>query len=319
VARTVRRALVQAGLHEAVSLSLVSPEWLAKTGFGSFVPQPVPLRNALSADMSVMRNTLVPGLLQATEFNQNHGASTIRLFEVGRVFHPATEGDSPVREPLQLAVVLAGPAGDGEWRPVSRTGDFYDAKGLAVGVLDALGVGADGGFEPLNSEGIPGLVPEGLFHPGKSAAILLDGKALGAVGELHPALLPGTGLRRAPQVLVLNLDPLVSREARPVRVQAVTEFPGITRDLALQVPVTVAASAVETAILRKGRPLLQAVHLFDVYEGKGVVEGTRSLAYSLSFAAPDRTLRDEEVQQAVETILAALEPLGVALRGSASA
>jgi phenylalanyl-tRNA synthetase beta chain len=314
-ARRLRQVLVQAGLCEASCLSLVSPEWLNRTGFGEFLPAPLPLRNALSADLSVLRHSLIPGLLSVAAYNQNHGAESIRLFEIGRVFHAGTNQASPVQEPWHLVALLSGTAGDGAWRPVTRGADFFDAKGLVEVALSELGWKADVVFAPLPAEGLVGLVPGGLLHPGKAAVVSVGGKVVGAVGELHPGLLASVGLRRAPQLVVLDVAAVAERRSTPIAVKPISEFPGVTRDLALMVPQSVAASEVERAIRRKGKPLLESLRLFDIYEGKGVPEGHRSLGYALHFVAPDRTLRDEDVQQAVDAVLSELAPLGVGLRG----
>jgi phenylalanyl-tRNA synthetase beta chain len=235
---------------------------------------------------------------------------------VGRVFQVTGDPSSPLAEPLHLAAVLSGPATDGAWRPSRRTVDFFDTKALVEDIAREVGLSDLVTYQPLPTVGLPGLVPADLLHPGKAAQILVGGQVAGALGELHPALLASTGLRIAPQILVLLVSAWSSRLGQPTRVTPISEFPGVTRDLALLVPTTVSADEVMATIRRKGRPLLEGVRLFDVYEGKGVPDGHRSLGYTLHFVAPDRTLRDEEVQQATDAILAELAKKGVVLRGA---
>jgi phenylalanyl-tRNA synthetase beta chain len=324
LARRIRQVFAGRGLHELCSLSFVSQEQLQKTGFGELgADSVIALRNPLSADHAFLRPSLVPGLLAAAEFNQNRGLQALRLFEVGRVFHPAVavDGSLPAQESLQVAALLSGPVQDQGWRPSSRQADFYDLKGLLAGLGLELGLVSSCDPEVVDypEMGLEMLVPDGLFHPGRRGAVRVGDRLVGAMGELHPALLAPAGLRRAPMLLVLDGDGLAAQMGGLPQVRPIGEFPSVTRDLGLLVPEDVASSAVEQVCQRKGRPLLQDVRLFDVYQGPGVEPGFRSLAYALEFSAPDRTLRDEEVAETIDKILSELSKIRVTLRGGAAA
>ncbi|HXF57273.1 MAG TPA: phenylalanine--tRNA ligase subunit beta [Actinomycetota bacterium] len=297
--RRVREALVRAGLREASTFSFASAEDLALMGVGE--EEAVRVANPLAADQAFLRTSLVPGLLRALQYNLARQVRGAALFEVGRVFRRA----DPVEERDHAGVALCGqpgPAFPGEAREV----DFFDAKGSVEVVLEALGLG-DWALEPE-----PLIGP---YHPVRSAAVVVDGARVGSVGELHPRV--AARLDLPPGTAVAELDVTALSARTPVRVayRDLPRFPPVRRDLAFVVDRATPAGAVRAAILEAAGGLADQVTLFDVFTGPPVPEGRKSLAFSVDFRAPDRTLTDEETERAVAAIVARLrERFGAELR-----
>jgi phenylalanyl-tRNA synthetase beta chain len=269
----------------------------------------VKLTNPLSAEYSVMRTSLVPGLLETVAYNHNRGSLDLRLFETGKVYRAA--GETPA-EHWQFAAVLSGHAADQTWRSGARNADFFDGKAVAEALL--------GGFEFdectwSRPEQVTGFVETTLLHPGKSAIAQCGGATVLLVGELHPRLKEALDLKRDAVLLCASFAALQPNLAKLPAPQQAPQFPAIARDLALVVDATTAAADIEQAIAKRAKSMLAGIRLFDVYEGERIGAGKRSLAYQLRFSAPDRTLTDAEVNPLIEKVLADLkEKLGVEIR-----
>jgi phenylalanyl-tRNA synthetase beta chain len=294
------------GLQEVVTYRLTSPEQEARLWPGSApVPEYVRLANPLSADKSVLRRELLGTMLSAVE-RSARARPRIALFELGQVFHPRAGKRLP-EERLRLAVVLRGPRADPSWRqPGAPPMDFYDLKGI----LEQLAVGLHLGRFEFNPSEHPG------FHPGKCAVLRLGGERLGLLGELHPQVAARFGLNDLPLAAAeVEAGPLLAAVPDRYAVEPVPAVPPVLEDLALIVGQEISAEQVRRAILAAGAPLVREVRLFDVYQGPQVGEGKVSLAYSLTYQAPDRTLTDAEVAALRQRIVAALErDLGAKLR-----
>ncbi len=303
---TARDALAAAGLQEVVSYRLIAVDREALlTPEGTADPTPyVTLANPISPERASLRQSILTGLLEAAARNLRH-AERVALFEVGHVYHAVP--DSLPEEPERIGLVATGPAHPAGWRQdTQRQLDFYDAKAAVEALLSALLVPATwrAGSHPS-------------MHPGRTAEVLGPGDAgLGHVGELHPAVRAAWGLPDQPiAVADLDLEALLAH-AQPRRTYApFSPYPAVREDLAVMVAEDVPAAAVADLIRRTGGKLLVAVDLFDVYRGKQVAAGRKSLAWSLAFQAPDKTLTGEAVARLRDRIVKALErELGADLR-----
>lgn len=286
----VREQLAAREYYEAVNLAFVSHALLSKWGIDEKL---VPLANPLSADLAVMRPSLLPGLIEALSHNRARQQERVRLFEIGRVFGA---GDPPVETP-SLAIVAGGHARAEQWGEAARPLDFFDLKGD----LDAL---IAWGGEPqrwsVHADGLPGWL-----HPGRGARVARDGQTVGYLGALHPQLAKVLDLGPDVHVLELALEPLLGR--RLPKAQPVPRFPAVRRDIAVDVPEQVAWSQIEQAIRASLGSRLRELRLFDRYSGKGVEVGRKSLAMGLILQDASRTLTDEDADRCVRGAVTALE------------
>jgi phenylalanyl-tRNA synthetase beta chain len=298
-----RDLLVTAGLQEILTYRLTTPEREAPLRPAEAEPEYVRLANPSSAERAVMRRTLLPGVLEVMALN-----ARVRqrqwLFEIGPVFLP---GPRLPDEPRRLAIGVRGPVAPASWlAPEPATAEFYALKGVVEALLAGLHIpGAV--FEPADDPA---------FAPGRAAQLVLDGKATGMLGEVHPDVLAAFDLPPVPAVCAaeMDLEAVLARVVPGYRVAAVPRFPPALQDLAVVVDEAVPLAAVLAAVRTAGGPLLQDVRLFDLYRGPQVPPGKKSLAVSLAFLAPDRTLTDAEVEAAKRGILEALTRLGAGLR-----
>jgi phenylalanyl-tRNA synthetase beta chain len=303
----VREQLAARGFHEALNLAFVSAELLQQWGFSEAL---LPVANPLSADLAIMRPSLLPGLIEALAHNRARQQERVRLFELGRVFHrsgalqqPVMRGQiprqtgEPPRETPSLAIVACGNARAEQWGEPARALDFHDLKGE----LDAL---IAWGGEPQRWSVDTAQLP-GWLHPGRSARVLRDGTAVGFLGALHPQLAAALSLGADVHVLEVALEPLLQRRLPSAR--AVPRFPSVRRDIAVDLPEEISWSQVEQAVRAAVGNQLSALQLFDRYSGKGVEAGRKSLAMGLILQDASRTLTDDDADQCVRTAVAALE------------
>ena len=298
--RTVRATLVAAGLTEAITYAFVG-EPPVGTG-GSARDGVVALENPLADAQSVLRSSLIlPGLLDALDANQRQGRRDVAFFEVGRVFYPGP--GLPIEE-RRLGILLAGHFRAGYLSEKPRAADFFDLKGLLEQLFERLGLG------PLalsREHDRPAYL-----HPGGSAAIVLEGRALGYLGAVRPGFRDG---REDVLVAELALDPLLGRPAPLVRFQPLPRFPPVVRDLSILMDAATSAAQVEERIRRAAGPLLVAVTMADRYDRPPVPAGKVSLTVSLRYQYPERTLTGDEVQASVEGVIRQLRAAGLEIRG----
>lgn len=304
--RRVRRLLQQAGLSEAVTYSLTDPDRAARVAPLRDGVRPIALAMPMSEERSVLRTTLVPHLLDAVAYNRARKNEDVRLFEIGRVFWTSEARVSRLpEERLLVAAALTGHAAPVHWAEKREKVDFYHAKGVVEFLLAELGIGGVV-FEPESRAGL---------HPGRTARVKAGQTVLGYVGQLHPETQAAWDLAET-YVFELDLDALVGLAASTRRFAPLPKVPAVLRDLAIVVDRDVPAAALESVIREAGGDILEAVTLFDVYTGEPIPEGQKSVAFSLVFRDPARTLTDEEVAAAHERIVAALERAhGAKLRG----
>jgi phenylalanyl-tRNA synthetase beta chain len=302
----VRETLAGAGLTEAVTYALVSPAMVDRfgppddppvDGEGSATGRPVVVTNPLSSQHSVMRQSLLGSLLEVVSTNLRQDRPDIAIFEIGKGYG-ATDDDETTHEWWRLGLALTGAAEIPAWNRPARLYDLDDAKGVIELLARRLGLPTPS-YVPLTDD--PHL------HPGRAARVAAGDALVGRVGSLHPSLADALELR-ADDVVVAELalaglsggQPSVPRSVTPSR------HPAVDRDLAVIVGEATASADVESSIRRHGGLLLRSVGLFDIYRGRPLAEGEKSLAFRLAFQAGDRTLTESEVDSAIEAVTAGL-------------
>jgi phenylalanyl-tRNA synthetase beta chain len=287
----VRRMLAGRGFHEVVNFSFVEAAWEADfCGNAS----PITLANPIASQMGVMRTSLIGGLVGNLIANRSRQTERVRAFEIGRCFIDDAAG-APVAgfsQPLRVAGLCVGTALPEQWGAAARAVDFFDVKAD----VEALLAPASLRFERV---GHPAL------HPGRAAAVMLDGKAIGVVGELHPRWVQKYELGAAPVVFELELEALLARELPAYR--EISRFPAVTRDIALVVGQEQAVQPLLDTLRGRGAAIVRGVELFDVYQGKGLPEGKKSLAFRIVMQDTQRTLSDGEVEAALNELVAAAQ------------
>lgn len=303
----VKRFLARGGFSEVVTYSFVSPRVFDLLGIpgDSHYRRVVALQNPLSEEQSVMRTLLYPNLLDILQRNSNRQVKDGAVFELGRLFYPR-EGELLPEEVSSLAAAVTGST-PGGWntRPVLM--DFYYLKGVLNALLEYVGV-RDIAYIPATD--IPG------FHPGRTATVFSGDRRLGVIGELHPDVQEAYDLSQPVILFELNFDVLVDVAGQPRQYVPLPKFPAVVRDLAVVVQRDIPAGDIIKRIYQAADPaILRGVQVFDVYSGKQVEEGKRSIAFTLKFQAGDRTLTDEEVNQQTGAIMRVLErEFGATLR-----
>ena len=303
MARRARRAAIAVGLSEAVTAAFVRAQDLAAVGAA---PAAVTLRNPLGDERSVMRTSLLPGLLHALARAHRHGEKSARLFTVGAIFLPAdpmvperATGPRLPEERLMLTAVLAGERGG--WLSKPQPFDVWDAKGLAEAMVTRL-VRRSCDVRLWEGEARPSML-----HPRGGASIEVAGRPVGLLGPLHPDVGDAFDLSAAVAVVEIDLSALDSIGAEPIRFAALPRFPASTRDFSLVVANAVPAGRVEEAVRRAAGDLAEEVVLFDRFAGGSVPLGHSSLALHVVYRALDRTLTDAEVDARHAEVVAAVE------------
>ena len=294
--RVVNRAMTSAGLNETTTYSFADPTELEKLRMSTEgLGEAVQLINPMNAEQSVMRQSIIPGLLRSVAYNQAHGVKNVQLYETGVVF-AAHEGQKSPREKQKLAGVLAGAMHDAAWNAPAVPFDFFDGKGVVESLARELAI-PKLRFKALAAEEAPHL------QPGRAAQVLSGGSALGWVGELHPLAVYAYEADAPVVAFELDLEAL-ARVARPARDYVdVPEFPPISIDVAFVVDESVTNEKLVQCITSAGGKLLSNVQLFDVYRDEARLgTGKKSMAYALTFRAPDRTLISNEVEKAVDKL-----------------
>ncbi|MCM3357701.1 phenylalanine--tRNA ligase subunit beta [Psychrobacillus sp. MER TA 171] len=301
--RQVRGFMEGAGLYQAITYSLTSKEVAQK-----FALETAPVTELLmpmSEERSTLRQSLIPHLLEAVTYNTARQADTVALYEIGSVFLGETASGLP-HEQEHLAGVIAGKWVEHSWQGEKKSVDFFVLKGIVEGLMDLLGHTSELTFERTVMEGM---------HPGRTATIQLAGEEIGIIGQLHPAEQKARDLKDT-YVFELNLMKVLNKDAGTLYYSPVSKFPSITRDIALVVDQEKATGELQAIIQQSGGKLLKGVHLFDLYEGEKMEPGKKSVAFSLTYFDPERTLTDEEVVNAHNKVLKALaEQAGAELRG----
>jgi len=314
VRRAAEDAMVGRGLHEIVGWSFTEPGLLdrlrlpaASSPEGEHpLRRVVAVENPLSDGQSIMRPTLLGSLLDAAQHNVSRNGPDVAIFESGTVYRAANENGASASfadEHHGLGALLSGALAPRSWRGEAAEADFFAAKALLGSMLDRFHV--DWSVEPADWP---------FLHPGRSAAVLADEVRLGFLGELHPLVADSWDLGRT-AAFVVDLGKLAAAAPEVVAFNPFGSFPTLRQDLAVTLPVDVAAAEVLDRVRGAAGSQLDSVSVFDVYEGRQVGDGRRSLALALSFRSLERTLTDEDIAPVREKIVAALSQLGGELRG----
>ncbi len=280
--------MVSRDYQEAVTYSFIDPKI-----HSVFEPElkGVELLNPISADMSVMRTSLVPGLVQTLRYNVNRQAQRVRVFEVGMIFIP--DGEELVQR-QSIAGLVFGRRDDVAWNADKREVDFYDIKGDLESLFDL--TGQQVAFEAGEQHAM---------HPGQTARVCVDGQDAGFIGSLHPQVLQQLDIGRSVFVFEIQLSALIP--ASVPKFSPLSKFPEVSRDLAIVVDKTVKVADLEAEIAANAGDYLKNLKVFDVYSGEGIDPQRKSVAFSLTYQHPSRTLNEEEISASEACILKQLE------------
>ena len=288
----VRTALVDSDYQEVITYSFVDPkiqQLLHPDQEALILPNPI------SSEMSAMRVSLLTGLLETIAYNQNRQQNRVRIFEAGLRFIPDANAELGVRQEPVFAAAIVGDKRAVHWENKAEAVDFFDLKGDLERVLSLTAARQDLQFVAK---------PFPALHPGQSAAIMLDGKEIGFIGTIHPSIVQKLGIKGKPVVFEL-LASAISERPVPVA-KEISKFPANNRDIAVVVDETVAAGEVLETCRKAGGEKLVGVNLFDVYQGKNLAEGKKSLAISLTIQDTEKTLEEDEINAVMQAVLATL-------------
>ncbi|GIU53271.1 phenylalanine--tRNA ligase subunit beta [Shewanella sp. KT0246] len=291
--RKVRNVLVARGFQEAVTYSFVDPKQQ------NLVHPDAPamiLPNPISVEMSAMRLSMFTGLLTSVGYNQSRQQGRVRLFETGLRFVPDAKADSGVRQEAMIGAVISGVQNDEHWSMDSKTVDFFDLKGDLESII---------GLTVSTSEFTFRSATHSALHPGQCAEILRNNQVIGIIGAVHPSLEKPFGLNGKTIIFELELDALL--HASLPLAQTVSKFPANRRDIAVVVEEEVSATNVMNLIRKVGENQLVGLNLFDVYRGKGVEAGKKSLAIALTLQDITRTLEEKDITETVDSVVSALK------------
>ncbi|MGL4523514.1 MAG: phenylalanine--tRNA ligase subunit beta [Bacilli bacterium] len=292
--RNVRSYLEGAGIYEAVTYSLTRQEWASR-----FTNNDATTQTALSMPMSemraVLRQSLVPHLLECVSYNQNRKEEDVCLFEMANVFLAKKEDGLPTEE-LRLAGALSGTYFAHPWQGEKRVVDFFVVKGIIDGLFTSLGMYKVEWKQAQKTD----------LHPGRTAEVLVDGNVVGFVGAVHPNVAKEFGVKET-YVFEFNLTQLSSIGSTGVQYEAIPRFPEVTRDVAWVVDTTVSAGQIQAIVEQTASKLLKDVRIFDLYAGDRLPEGKKSIAFTLVYRDNERTLTEEDVTAVHSKILAAVE------------
>lgn len=301
--RMVRSFLEGSGLYQAITYSLTSGARAAQ--YALETREPIRLAMPMSEDHSTLRLSIVPQLLNVLKHNAARQIDSLSVYEIGDVFLSKGAEELP-EEREHLAGAITGLWQSHLWQGEKKPVDFFVVKGILEGLFAKLGLETSIQFRQAVKEGM---------HPGRTAEILLNGLAIGFVGQTHPMVEKEYDLKET-YVFELSLKSLLEAETAPLHYQAIPRYPSITRDIALVVDKTTAAGELESMIKAAGGNLLKEVQVFDLYEGERMEQGKKSIAFSLKYFDPERTLTDEDVVKAHDQVLQAVkEKAGAVLRG----
>ncbi|EZR47672.1 TPA: phenylalanine--tRNA ligase subunit beta [Staphylococcus aureus] len=297
--RMVKEVLEGAGLDQAITYSLVSKE--DATAFAMQQRQTIDLLMPMSEAHASLRQSLLPHLIEAASYNVARKNKDVKLFEIGNVFFANGEGELPDQVEY-LSGILTGDYVVNQWQGKKETVDFYLAKGVVDRVSEKLNL--EFSYRRADIDGL---------HPGRTAEILLENKVVGFIGELHPTLAADNDLKRT-YVFELNFDALMAVSVGYINYQPIPRFPGMSRDIALEVNQNIPAADLLSTIHAHGGNILKDTLVIDVYQGEHLEKGKKSIAIRLNYLDTEETLTDERVSKVQAEIEAALIEQGAVIR-----
>ena len=287
IEKQVRDLLVDCGMTEIINFSFTAPDATGKLLLNEDDPRrtAIILANPLVDEQSVMKTTLLPGLLETTARNISFRSLDLKLFEIRRVYLPVKGEDMP-REPLCIVGAITGSRDGDGWSRPNEPVDFYDVKGIVESVLDFLCIG---GISWATDKTEP------YYHPGKSCRILAGRDFIGSVGELHPTVQQNFDIEKPVFCFELDFEKLVKLSRTRKTIVAPSRFPDSSRDIAMLVPEELAAVKIIDCIKAVKAKEIEQIQIFDVYRGKGIPDGYKSIAVRIRYRSIERTLTDEEI------------------------
>lgn len=283
------------GFSQAMTYSFESPKVFDKLKLAADAEErkTVVISNPLGEDFSIMRTLPLNGMLTSLATNYNRRNKDVKLYELAKVYVPV-EGEDLPDERVQFTLGFYG------------DGDFFTMKGVVEEFLEKIGMSARPEYDPEAGKTF--------LHPGRQAEILYKDTVIGYLGEVHPDVADTYGLGDRTYVAVLDLPEILPFASFDRKYEGIAKFPAVTRDISMVMPKTVLVGEVEKIIEKRGGKLLEKYNLFDIYEGAQIKEGFKSVAYTISFRAKDRTLEDKDIQPIMEKILEDLSGMGIELR-----
>ena len=283
------------GFSQAMTYSFESPKVFDKLKLAADAEErkTVVISNPLGEDFSIMRTLPLNGMLTSLATNYNRRNKDVKLYELAKVYVPV-EGEDLPDERVQFTLGFYG------------DGDFFTMKGVVEEFLEKIGMSARPEYDPEAGKTF--------LHPGRQAEILYKDTVIGYRGEVHPDVADTYGLGDRTYVAVLDLPEILPFASFDRKYEGIAKFPAVTRDISMVMPKTVLVGEVEKIIEKRGGKLLEKYNLFDIYEGAQIKEGFKSVAYTISFRAKDRTLEDKDIQPIMEKILEDLSGMGIELR-----
>ena len=282
----VGRFLASKGFYEIRNFSFISPKSIEKLNLDQEDPRCrlMTLRNPLGEDTSVMRTTLIPSMLGTVSLNQNRNNDRAMLYEIAPVFDEFNRKTGEL--PQEISTLSIGAYGEGV--------DFFLVRDVVQDLLNSFGI------ETMIIRG-----KENYLHPGRTAFLTANGERIAVIGELHPDVAKSFEITKRTVVAEINLRMVCALEKEVSHVKPLPKFPAVTRDLALVMAEKTMVGTVLEVIRSTGKPILSDVQVFDIYRGAPMMPGTKSVAFSLQFRNPDRTLSDEDVNPVMQTIMEA--------------
>jgi phenylalanyl-tRNA synthetase beta chain len=291
--RKIRQTMISRGFNEAITYSFVDPK-KQKLFHPNIAPLTLP--NPISQDMSVMRLSLITGLLTTVSYNQKRQQNRLRLFEVGLRFVPHTEADMGVDQQLMLTAVITGTQQIEQWNADTKPVDFFDLKSDLEALFELTGDESSFELQQAQHEG---------FHPGQCADIFRNGKYIGMIGTIHPSLKKTLGLNGRAVVFEVDLKNLLGLKVPAYK--NISKFPANRRDIAIVVKQDVNANNILNLIKKVGGNQIVGLSLFDIYQGPSIASGHKSLAISMIIQNNDRTLEELEITEIVTQVVSALK------------
>ncbi|MTT31691.1 phenylalanine--tRNA ligase subunit beta [Terrilactibacillus sp. BCM23-1] len=296
--RKLRRYFEGKGLYETVTYSLTTNEKAKQLTIDeSTLNDAVKLKMPMSEEHETLRMSLVPGLIDVAEYHINRQMPNLAIYEIGKVFKAQGSQDQLPNEAEHISGLITGHVHDKSWNRAPETVDFFYVKGVLEGLFDLMGVSNSISYRPAKRPDL---------HPGRTATIHLNDECVGYIGQLHPNVQNDHDLNET-YVFEISLAHLRDQDQSEITYHSLPRFPSITRDIALVVDQSVFADHIKQSIQEAGGKLLSDVTIFDVYEGEHIEEGKKSIAFSITYLDPERTLTDEEVSRAHDRVLASVK------------
>lgn len=292
--KAISKRLRSLGLNETKTYTLISPEMDETFTYDRH--ESVKLLRPMSKDKSIIRQTLIPSLLNVAEYNFDHNTKDVCIYEIANTYHNETEEDT------KIAMLISGDYLINTWKNETVKCDFYVLKGIITNLLDYLGYNGRYSFVPTNE------IKD--THPGATAIINVDNRPIGYIGKVHPNI-----TNKDIFISEISMNKLAEKKVRNYKYKEISKYPSIKKDVAFVMPLDMTSSTIEKEIKRSGGKLLKDIEVFDLYRGENVRENEKSIAYSLEFESEERTLSSDEINELFNKIIDEVtDKLGITIR-----